>query len=80
MRHEIVSRYSTLTAEDAPGRPEASDMRADDGGGPCAVLDGAEVAATAKSCWTAVQPIYVCRKVLSSPRVSYFRYVAVKNW
>ena len=27
----------------------------------------------------AVQPIYVRRKVLSSPRVSYFGYVAVKN-
>ena len=23
--------------------------------------------------------IYVCRKVLSSPRISYFRYVAVKT-
>ena len=23
---------------------------------------------------------YVCRKVLSSPHVSYFGYVAVKNW
>ena len=33
-RHEIASRYRTLTAEGAPGPPEASDVRADDGGGP----------------------------------------------
>ena len=44
-RHKITSRYTTLTAEGAPGPPEASDVRADDGGGPCAVSDWAEAAA-----------------------------------
>ena len=53
-RHEIASRYRTLTAEGAPGPPEASDVRADDGGGPCTVSDGAEEAAMVKSCWTAL--------------------------
>ena len=33
-RREIVSRYRTLSTEGAPGPPEASDVRADDGGGP----------------------------------------------
>ena len=54
MRDKIASRYRTLTAEGAPGPPEASDVRADDGGGPCAVSDGAEVAAMVESCWTAL--------------------------
>ena len=31
---EIAPRYRTLSTEGAPGPPEASDMRADDGGGP----------------------------------------------
>ena len=55
-RHEIPSRYKTLTAEadGALGPPEASDVRADDGGGPCAVSDGTEAAAMLKSCWTAL--------------------------
>ena len=82
-RHKIASRYRTLTAEGATGPPEASDVRGDDGGGPCAVSDGAEVPAIVNSCMRpckAVKPIYVCRKVPSSPRVSYFRYAAVKNW
>ena len=51
--HEIASRYRTLTAEGAPGPPEASDVRDDDGGGPCAVSDGAEAATIVKSYWTA---------------------------
>ena len=49
-RHEIASRYRTRTAEGAPEPPEASDVRDDDGGGPCAVSDRAEEAAIVKSC------------------------------
>ena len=52
-RHKIASLYRTLTAEGALGLPEASDVRGNDGGGPCAVSDGAEVAAIVKSYWTA---------------------------
>ena len=33
-RREIASRYRNLTTEGAPGPPKASDVRADDGGGP----------------------------------------------
>ena len=53
-RDEIALRYRTLTAEGAPGPLEASDVRADDYGGPCAVSDGAEVAAMVKSGITAL--------------------------
>ena len=53
-RHKITSRYRTLNPEGAPGPPEASDVQADDGGGPCAVLDGTEVAAMVKSYMTAL--------------------------
>ena len=53
-RHEIASRYRTRTAEGAPGPLEAIDVRDDDGGGPCAVSDGAEDTAIVKSCWTAL--------------------------
>ena len=52
-RHEIASRYRTLTAEGALGTLEASDERDDDGGGPCAVSDGAEAAVMVKSWLTA---------------------------
>ena len=41
------------TTEGAPGPPEASDVRDDDGGGPCAISNGAEAAAIVKSYWTA---------------------------
>ena len=60
-RHEIASRYRTLTAEGALGTLEASDERDDDGGGPCAVLEGAEATAMIKSCWTALEgrPTYL---------------------
>ena len=34
LRHEITPRYRTLSTEGAPGSPEASTVRADDGGGP----------------------------------------------
>ena len=51
--HEIASRYRTLTREGAPGPPEAIDVRDDDGGGPCAVSDGAEAAVMVKSWLTA---------------------------
>ena len=50
-RRKISSRYQTLSTEGAPGPPAASDVRADDGGRPCAVSNGAEVAAMVKSCW-----------------------------
>ena len=53
-RHEIALRYRTLTAEGAPGPPEARDVRSDDYGGQCAVSDGAEEAAIVKSCWAAL--------------------------
>ena len=53
-RHEISSRYRTLTAEGVPGSPEARDVRTDAGGGPYAVSDGAEAAAMVKNCWTAL--------------------------
>ena len=33
-RREISPRYQTLSTEGAQGPPEASDVRADDGGGP----------------------------------------------
>ena len=33
-RHEISPRYQTLSTEGAPGSPEASNVRANDGGGP----------------------------------------------
>ena len=33
-RREISPHYQTLSTEGAPGPPEASDVRADDGGGP----------------------------------------------
>ena len=36
--HKIASRYRTLTAEGAPGPPEASDVRDDDGRGPWPAL------------------------------------------
>ena len=52
-RHKIVSQYRTLTAKGAPGPPGASDVWADDGGGPCAVLDGVEAETIVKSYWTA---------------------------
>ena len=52
-RHKIASRYRTLTAEGAPGPPEASDMQAADGSGPCAVLDGVEAATIVKIYLTA---------------------------
>ena len=45
-RHEIASRYRTLTAEGAQGPPEARHVGADDGGGLCAVSNGAEAAGT----------------------------------
>ena len=51
--HKIASRYRTLTAEGAPGTPEASDVRDDDGGRPCAVLDEAETAVMVNSFMTA---------------------------
>ena len=54
-RHEIASRYRTLIAEGALGPPEASDVRADDGDGPCAFSDGEEDVAMVKSCWTALE-------------------------
>ena len=54
MRNKIASRYRTLTAEGVPGPPEASNVRAEDGGGPYAVLDGAEAVAMVKSCMTAL--------------------------
>ena len=54
MCHKIASQYRTLTAEGDPGPPEVSDVRADYGGGPCAVFDGAEAVAMVKSCWTAL--------------------------
>ena len=44
-----ASQYRTLTDEGAPGPPEASDVRADGGGGPCTVSGGSEVAAIVKS-------------------------------
>ena len=53
-RHQIPSRYRTLTAEGAPGPSEASDVQADDGGGLCAVSDGAEAAVMVKGCMTAL--------------------------
>ena len=52
-RHKIASRYRTLGTEGVPGPLEASDVRDDDGGGPCAVLDGAEAATMVQSYWTA---------------------------
>ena len=60
-RHKIASRYRTLTAEGAPGTSEASDVRADDGGGPCAVSDGTEARAMVKFFWTALygHPTYL---------------------
>ena len=51
---EITPRYENLYIGGAPGPPEASDLRVDDGGGPCTVSDGAEVAAPPwSSCMTA---------------------------
>ena len=53
LHRKIIPRYRTLSTEGAPGPPAASDVRDDDGGGPCAVLDEAEAAAMVKSCMTA---------------------------
>ena len=52
-RRKISPRYQTLTTEGAPDAPEASDVRDVDGGGPCAILDGAEAKTIVKSYWTA---------------------------
>ena len=51
-RRKISPRYQTLSTEGAPGPPEASDVREDDGGGSCAVSDRAEAATVVKSYWT----------------------------
>ena len=52
-RREISPHYQTLSTEGAQGPPEASDVQADDGGGPCVVSDEAEAAVMVKSCLTA---------------------------
>ena len=52
-RREISPRYQTLSTEGAQGPPEASDVRDDDGGGVCAVSDGAEAVTMVQSYWTA---------------------------
>ena len=44
LRCKITPRYRTLSTESAPGPPKASDVRVDNGGGMCAVSDGAEAA------------------------------------
>ena len=52
LRREISPRCRTLSTEDAPEPPEASDVRADDGCGPCVVSDGVEAAAPWSRCMT----------------------------
>ena len=50
--------------------------------GPCTVCDWIGSGGYGRLRMTALsgrQNIYVCRKVLHSPGVSYFRYVAVMN-
>ena len=54
LRRKITPCYRTLSTESDPGPPEASGVQADDGGGLCAVLDGAEAAAMVKSCMVAL--------------------------
>ena len=49
MRRKIASRYRTLSTEGAPGPPEASNVRADDGGGPWPQLPLSGVAAMVES-------------------------------
>ena len=78
-RHKTASWYRTRTAEGAPGSPEASNVCNDDSGGPCAVSDEAEATAMVKVVGRPCEAVQPIRKVLSSPHVSYFRYVAVKN-
>ena len=50
-RRKIASRYRTLSTEGAPGPPEASDVRADDGGGPWPPLPPGRAAAMVQSCF-----------------------------
>ena len=52
-RRKISPRYQTLRTDGAPEPPEASGVQDDDGGGPCAVSDGAEAATMVQSYWTA---------------------------
>ena len=62
-RQKISPRYQTLSTEGAPGPPEASDVRGDDYGGPCAVSDGAERRPLSKvigQLFDSLKPIYVC--------------------
>ena len=66
MRHKIASWYRTLTAEDSPGPLEASDVQAD-GGGLCAVLDGAEAAVMAKSCMIRPSNLFVYVESTNQP-------------
>ena len=53
LRCKISPWYRTLSTEGALGPPEASDVRADDGGGSSAISDGAEASAMVQSCMTA---------------------------
>ena len=53
-RREISPRYQTLSTEGAPGPLEASDVRADDGGGPWPPLPPSGASAMVKSFLTAL--------------------------
>ena len=82
-RRKIASRYRTLTADGSQGTPEAIHGLGFDDGGPCAVSDWIGSGGHGELRMTALegrQNIYICRTIMCSPRVSYFRFVAVKNW